>query len=183
MKTWKLALLIGGLAAVAVFGAAAVAFGGGAERMLPFAGNGGGMMFAADGDGPDDGDWRGCGGSGLMQDPQAREDMLALRDEHRAEMSAWWDEYGDDPTSDAAQKALDELRDEHHADMLELFEKYGVTPPEGFGEGDRGGCGVGGPAAGGGCAGRGSGGQGFGAGQGFGGQGMMGGQDASAGSL
>jgi hypothetical protein len=178
VKTWKLALVIGGLTAVAVFGAAAVAFGGGVERAVPLAGNGGGMMFAAeDGDSAESG-WRGCGGSGLMQDPQAREDMLALREEHRAEMSAWYEKYGEDPTSDAAQKALDELRDEHHADMLGLFEQYGVTPPEGFGEGERGGCGLGAGPASGGCGGRDF------DGQGFGGQGMMGGgQDFSGGSL
>ncbi len=165
MRTWKLALLIGGLSAVAVFAAAAIAFGaGGADRGLPF---GGGMMAAAGGPDGTDGAWRGCGGIGLLQDPQAREDMQSLREEHRDEMRAWWDKYGEDPSSDAAQKALGELRAEHADDMRALFEKYGVAPPAGLGEGGRGGSGFGGAC--GGPGGQGCGGQGW-----NGGQGMMG---------
>jgi hypothetical protein len=165
MRTWKFALLIGGLSAVAVFAAAAIAFGaGGADHGLPF---GGGMMAVAGGPDGTDGAWRGCGGIGLLQDPQAREDMQSLREEHRDEMRAWWDKYGEDPSSDAAQKALGELRAEHADDMQALFEKYGVAPPAGLGEGGRGGSGFGGACGG-------SGGQGCG-GQGWnGGQGMMG---------
>jgi len=163
MRTWKLALLIGGLSAVAVFAAAAIAFGaGGADRGVPF---GGGMMAAADGpDGRDDA-WRGCGGAGQLEDPQARADTQALRTEHREDMRAWWDKYGENPSSDAAQKALDELRAEHADDMRALFEKYGIEPPAGLGEGGRGGSGFGGAC--GGPGGQGCGGQGWNGGQGM----------------
>jgi hypothetical protein len=173
VKTWKLALLIGGLTAVAVFGVAAVAFGGGFERGMPFGGQGGGMTVAADGDEAARAEGRDCGGFGLLQDPEAREDMLALREEHRDEMAAWREKYGDDPQAAAAQEALQELREEHRADMLALFEKYGVTPPEGFGE--RGGCGIGGAGAGPGCGGRGPETSGCGGSGRGGGSGMMGG--------
>ncbi len=173
MKTWKLALLIGGLTAAAVFAAVTIAFGAdGPGRGMPF---GGGMMAAARGPEGTDGAGRGCGGVGPLQDPQAREDMQALREEHRDEMRAWWDTYGEARSSDAAQKALDELRAEHADDMRALFEKYGVEPPAGLGEGGRGGSGFGGACGG-------SGGQGCG-GQGWnGGQGMMGGSGGWNGS-
>jgi hypothetical protein len=182
VKTWKLALLIGGLTAVAVFGVAAVAFGGGYERGMPFGGQGGGMMVAADGDDATRDGGRGCGGFGLLDDPQAREDVLALREEHRDEMAAWWEKFGEDPQAAAAQEALEQLREEHRADMLALFDKYGVTPPEGFGE--RGGCGMGGgPGAG--CGGPET--SGYGAEPGGsgcgGGSGMMGGQGWGADTL
>ena len=159
MKTWQRALVIGTAAAVAVLAVATVASGFGAfDRGTPFGGMGGGMMFAADGERTGGEGWRGCGGSGLMQDPQAREEMWALRDEHRDEMRAWWDKYGDDPQSAEAQGALGELREEHRADMLKLFEKYGLTPPDDVGQGGRGGCGLGGGPAAGGCGGTGAGG-------------------------
>jgi len=168
MRTWKLALLIGGLSAIAVFAAAAIAFGaGGADRGLPF---GGGMMAAAGGpDGRDD-TWRGCGGAGRLEDPQARAEMQALRTKHREDMRAWWDKHGENPSSDAAQKALDELRAEHAGDMGALFEKYDVEPPAGPGEGGSAGNGLGRPC--GGPGGQGCGGQGW-----SGGQGMMGGSE------
>lgn len=167
MKMWERALVIGGAVAVAVVGVAAVATGFGAvDRGVPFGGMGGGMMVAADGDGWSDQGWRGCGGSSLMQDPQAREEMWALREEHRDEMQAWWDKYGDDPQSSEAQEAFGKLREEHRADMLQLFEKYGVTPPDDFGEGGRGGFGLGGGAGSGGCGGPGGAGSGGCGGQG-----------------
>lgn len=177
MRTWKFALLVGALAAVAVFAAAAIAFGaGGSVHGLPF---GGGMMVAAGNAGEADGAWRGCGGAGLMQDPAAREEMQKLREEHRGEMRAWWEQYGDDPSSEKAQSALEDLRAEHADDMRALFDKYGVEPPAGLGEGGRGGCGLvgGGSGVGGGC------GLGGGCGgQGGGGQGMMGGSDGWGGT-
>jgi hypothetical protein len=173
MRTWKLALLIGGLAAAAVFAAATIAFGAdGPGRGMPL---GGTMMAVAGDNDAGEGGLRGCGGFGLLQDPQAREDMQTLREEHRDEMRAWLDTYGEDRSSDAAQKALDELRTEHADDMRALFEKYGVEPPAGLGEGGRGGSGFGGACGG-------SGGQGCG-GQGWnGGQGMMGGSGGWNGS-
>jgi hypothetical protein len=161
MKTWQRALVVGSVVAVAVFAVAAMAAAfGGSDRGVSFGPMDGGMMFAADGDEASGEGWRGCGGSGLMQDPQAREEMWALRDEHQEELRAWWDEYGDDPQGSEAQDALEKLREEHRGDMSDLFEKYGLTPPDAFEQGGRGGCGLGGPAAGG-CGGPG----------GFGGQG------------
>ena len=77
--------------------------------------------------------------SGLLQDPQAREDMQALREEHRDEMRAWWDKYGEDPSSDAAQKALDELREEHRRRHAQLCSRSTAsTPPGGSRRGRQG---------------------------------------------
>ena len=41
-------------------------------------------------------------------------------------MQAWFDKYGADPTTSAAQAALTELRTEHQSDMQALLTKYGV---------------------------------------------------------
>jgi hypothetical protein len=161
MKMWTRALVIGSAVAVAVLAVAAIAAAfGGLDRGPSFGRMDGGMMFAADGAGTRGEGSGGCGGSGLMQDPQAREEMWALRGEHQDEMRAWWDEYGDDPQSDEAQEALGKLREEHRADMLKLFDKYGVTPPDDFGQGGRGGPATGGcdGSGSGGCGGTGSGG-------------------------
>lgn len=63
---------------------------------------------------------------GLMQNEDFRADLWALQDGARDAMRAWWDEYGDDPTSDAAREALQTLREEQGASMQALLEKYGV---------------------------------------------------------
>jgi hypothetical protein len=104
--------------------------------------------------------WGGGGGAcrTLMSDPDALKAMQALRGEHRQEMQAWWQKYGDDPSSAAAQKALRELRQEHWNDMQQLFKKFGITVPEGasrgeYGPGMMGGGGVGGAGGCGGAAG------------------------------
>jgi len=62
----------------------------------------------------------------LTNDPAARPEMQALRTEHRQEMQAWWERYGSDPTSAAAQAALAVLRAEHRDDMRALLQKYNV---------------------------------------------------------
>ena len=121
----------------------------------------------------------------LMTNPQAVKDMQALRAEHQKEMRAWWDKYGSDPNSAAAQAAMQALRTEHWNDMKALFEKYGVAVPAnagpgtcgGGGNGMMGGGGCGGAGGGAGCAGPGSAGTGNGGGSGMvgGGNGMMGG--------
>jgi len=67
----------------------------------------------------------------LMNDPKALKAMQALRAEHQKDMRAWWDRYGSDPTSAAAQKALQALRREHRNDMRALLKQFGVTLPEG----------------------------------------------------
>jgi len=69
----------------------------------------------------------------LMADDDFRADLNDLRDEQQAAMEKWWDEYGDEPRSDAAREAMDTLRDDARADMERLLEKYGVELPEGFG--------------------------------------------------
>jgi len=103
--------------------------------------------------------WGGGGGAcrTLMSDPDALEAMQALRSEHRQEMQAWWQKYGSDPSSAAAQKALNELRQEHWNDMQQLFKKFDITVPQGdsqggYGPGMMGGAGgCGGAGGGGGC--------------------------------
>ena len=63
----------------------------------------------------------------LMQDPEFRDDLWALKDEAATAVRTWWDKYGDDPTSAKAREALGELRDEQRAKFEALLEKYGVS--------------------------------------------------------
>ena len=166
-KNWKMIAIV---AVVAVLGLSVVAVASGAATVKnPFRGR------AA------------CGQ--LMSNPKAVAAMQALRDEHRKDMQAWYDQYGADPNSAAAQTALTTLRQEHWNDMKALFKEFGITVPKGAGpgvcsgqgrmmrNGSNGPCG-GGSAGGSGCAGPGSGNQGsdYGGGMmGGGGGGMMGG--------
>jgi hypothetical protein len=108
----------------------------------------------------------------LMSNPQALQEMQALRVEHQQEMQAWSDQFGSDPSGAEAQTALQTLRQEHWNDMRELFKKYGITPPKGSGPG----AGQKSGACGGACGGAG-GTQGTGCGNGMmgSGGGMMGG--------
>jgi hypothetical protein len=120
----------------------------------------------------------------LLRNPQAAQDMQALRAEHQQEMQDWWTRYGADPTSAEAQAALKALRTEHWNDMKALFDKYGIKLPANAGPGS---LGFGMMGAGGGCGGAGCGqggvgcgsiGQGSATGTGYGmmgGGGMMGG--------
>jgi hypothetical protein len=136
MKGWKLVTLAVAVGVVLVFAGVAIARGatGGAGGW----GFGRGMMQGvAAGD-----QVRACGGAGakLMGNGDFRADMLKLREEHRAEMQAWWDKYGSDTSRSGAQKALEELRTEHWNDMRALMRKYGVdlpaARPEGRGRSD-----------------------------------------------
>jgi len=113
----------------------------------------------------------------LFKDPQAVEDMQALRARHQQDMQAWWDKYGDTPTSTDAVAALKALRTSHWNDMKALFEKYGVKLPANAGPGNLGGFGMmGGGCGGGGCGPGGGGCGGFGqSGNTGAGYGMMGG--------
>jgi hypothetical protein len=52
--------------------------------------------------------------------------MQELRTEHRAGMQAWFDKYGADRSTSAAQDALTELRTEHQNEMKALLTKYGI---------------------------------------------------------
>ncbi len=63
---------------------------------------------------------------GLASSPTAWKEMQTLRAQHLADMKAWQQEYGADPTSAAAQAALAKLRAEHINDMLALMKKYGI---------------------------------------------------------
>ncbi len=135
MTTWKLAVLVGAATAVGMTG----------------------VVLAVDRDGRGDGDHAARaavvaerndndggpeeGGSSsqapdldqlgalqtLMQDPDFRDDLWALKDEATTAVRTWWDKYGDDPTSAKAREALGELRDEQRAKFEALLEEYGVS--------------------------------------------------------
>jgi len=53
--------------------------------------------------------------------------MRALHAEHQADMKAWFDKYGADPSSAAARTALAKLRAEHWNDMRAQLKKYGIN--------------------------------------------------------
>ena len=127
MKRWMVFVIaaMGVGLCVAVVGALAMARGtGGSERgtlvapgMMGQSGSGtavqqgvrGGMML---------------GGSGTMLRGASNRllsgAMADLMQEHAKDMSAWLQKYAGDPTSAAAQKALQQLRAEHLADMQKL---------------------------------------------------------------
>ncbi len=69
----------------------------------------------------------------LMSDDGFRDDVNALRDAQQAAMDAWWDKYGEDPTSSEAREAMQALREDARADMEALLEKYDVDLPGGLG--------------------------------------------------
>jgi hypothetical protein len=98
-----------------------------------------------------------CGA--LMGDPAALKAMRELRAEHRAELQAWRDKYGDDPGASDAKTALQKLREEHRRDMRALLERFGVEVPDGAGSGMMGGRGAG---CGSGCGAGGASGAGYG---------------------
>jgi hypothetical protein len=96
----------------------------------------------------------------LVNNPDAFKAMQALRAEHAKDMQAWYDRYGQDPTSTAAQQALQKLREEHLSEMQSLFKKYGSAAPRvapspgnGWGPGAGGSGGYGGGMMGGGMMG------------------------------
>jgi hypothetical protein len=110
MRPWKVAVIVGVLAAVGLL--AAVAIASGADRQLV-----GGDRAACDGSGAaartQDAGTRGFGASG--------------------EMRAWREQYADDPYSAEAQAALDALRAQHQA------ENQAGDPEACVGDGDAGG--------------------------------------------
>jgi hypothetical protein len=112
----------------------------------------------------------------LLKNPQAAQEMQALRAEHQQEMQDWWAKYSADPASAEARAALKALRTEHWNDMKALFAKYGVKLPANAGPGNLGYGMMGGGCGGGGCGQGGAGCGGFGQGGATGaGYGMMGG--------
>ena len=135
MTRWKLAILVGAATAVAVTGVAVA-------RDHDARGNGDRAARAAvvaERNDNDSGPAEGGGGSQapglgqlgalqeLMQDPEFRDDLWALKDGAATAVKTWWDKYGDDPTSAKARQALGELRDEQRAKFEALLEKYGVS--------------------------------------------------------
>lgn len=88
----------------------------------------------------------------LTSNPDAAKAMLSFRSEALKDMQTWWDKYSSDPTSTAAQQALQNLRGQRWNDMQQLLKKYGiavpttapspgVTPRTGYGPGMMGGFG------------------------------------------
>ena len=69
---------------------------------------------------------RGAACSALLDDPAAASELQALRTEHQADMQAWYDTYGTERSSSAAQTALTKLRTEHQTEMQALLTKYGI---------------------------------------------------------
>lgn len=129
------------------------------------------------------GDGNGSALQQLMADEEFRKELWALQDDIGAAVQSWWDEYGDDPTSDAAREALQKLRDDERAKLEALYEKYGVDVDDFAGRGRGGGL-MGGGLFGGGLMGGGrmeGGPGGMGGGMGGGGMGPGAGQSGSSG--
>jgi hypothetical protein len=139
MKTRK-SLVIGAMVVgllLAIAGAVAMARGsGGSERTAALPGmmrqSGGGVALQQ---GVRGGIMR--GGSGMMLrgtvNGQVPGQMAQLMQEHAKDMAAWWQKYGSDPTSVAAQQALQQLRAEHQADMQKLWQQSPGTSRSGGG--------------------------------------------------
>ena len=134
MTTWKLAVLVGAATAVGVTGVALAVDRDGrgdgdrAARTAVVAernDNDGGPEEGSSGRQAPDLDQLGTLQE-LMQDPDFRDDLWALKDEATTAVRTWWDKYGDDPTSDDARAALGKLRDEQRAKLEALLDKYGV---------------------------------------------------------
>ena len=62
----------------------------------------------------------------LMSDQAFRDEVRALRDKQQDAMDAWWNEYADNPGSDAAVAARQALREQQRAEMNALLSKHGV---------------------------------------------------------
>jgi hypothetical protein len=77
---------------------------------------------------------QGGGARGLYSQltDEQRERVDDLREQHHEDMQDWWEEYGDDPDSDAARDALQELRMQQRQELEDLFDDLGI---EGVGRG------------------------------------------------
>ena len=141
MKRWLLLAVTAALVTAAVV--TAVAAAGGTDGPSAWADRGVQAVRSATGDdslpGRGDDALRECGEDAFragpafdaLEDPEARAEAGALRERHRAEMHEWWESYGDDPRSDAAQGALETLRERHREQLRALFEANGVELPDG----------------------------------------------------
>jgi hypothetical protein len=155
MKVWKvlvIAAMVVGLGA-AVVGAVAMARDNGGVRVGTAVRGAGMMLQNGDQVGVQQGVPRGMMrglGNGQLSDQ-----MVKLMQEHAKDMAAWWQKYGKDPTSAAAQAALQQLRSEHQADMQKLGLPSG-SPSSGTGAAPRGPGMMGGGSTGGGTMGGGN---------------------------
>jgi len=123
MTTWKLAVLVGAATAVSVTGVALALDRDPSSEDGPAARA---TVAPQDGRGDARADGSGSALQELMQDPDFRDDLWNLKDEAAEAVKSWWDEYGDDPTSDDARAALGKLRDEQRANLEALLSTYGV---------------------------------------------------------
>jgi hypothetical protein len=148
MRRWFLLALT---AALLTAVAAAVAAAGGRGGPTGLVDRGVQVLEGATGDGSEPGRgedaWRYCGEDAfragpaldVLEDPEARAEVEALRERHRAEMREWWEKYGDAPRGEAAQEELRGLREQHREELRAMLAGYGVDLPAGlrFGEGGR----------------------------------------------
>ena len=76
-----------------------------------------------------------------VTDPDALAELQGLRTDFFEARQAWFDKYGDDRLSDAAQSALQQLRDDHIAKVQSVLDKYGIDATAGAraGQGGHGG--------------------------------------------
>jgi hypothetical protein len=89
-----------------------------------------------------------AGADCAVTDPVVRAELEALRTEFFEAHQAWFDEYGDDRTSDEAQAALQKLRDDRLADVQSILDKYGINATAGPHAGEGGDHGFGGMGGG-----------------------------------
>jgi opacity protein-like surface antigen len=126
MKRFRLAIILGAIAAAALAAAAVTAH---ADAVRPDGLTAHGWRSPTIGQ-----PWNRQGGGATAQvNPQAVKALQELRDQQVKDMQAWWSKYGQNPTSAAAQKALTQLRDEHRTELQQLLKKYGLTLGRGSG--------------------------------------------------
>lgn len=111
MKRWRLPLVIGCVALVALAAAFGVSRASAATTM---------HRASATAEGGSTGCDR------LMNDPAAAKAMQPLHAERVQDMQAWRDKYGASPTSAEARTALKNLRREHAREMRKAFRKLGI---------------------------------------------------------
>ena len=132
MKGFRIAIILGVVAAVALVAAIVTAHAGVVRPIGPGGGEWRPPVVAARGSGQSGGP--GAGAIGQVN-PEALKALEELRDQHVKDMQAWWSKYGQDPMSAAAQKALTQLRNEHRTELQELLKKYDLQLGRGLGYG------------------------------------------------
>jgi hypothetical protein len=97
----------------------------------------------------------GTGACLVTDNPKAAAELRVLRADFWKARQTWFQKYGANRTSEAAQTALQKLRDAYHAKVQAVFDKYGIDARAGSQGG--GGCGGGMMRGGGGMMGGGNG--------------------------